>query len=93
MKKSFKFFFSIFALNLLLLGSVFAQGYHVCVASYKQLKNAENMVQKLEKQSVSAVISESKVNNQSYYRVLLEKEFKKIDDARKYRMKSKNILS
>lgn len=85
MKKSFKFFFSIFALNLLLLGSVFAQGYHVCVASYKQLKNAENMVQKLEKQSVSAVISESKVNNQSYYRVLLEKEFKKIDDARKYR--------
>ncbi len=85
MKKSFKFLFAIFALNILLLGSLFAEGYHVCVASYKQLKNAENMVQKLEKQSMAAVISESKVKNQSYYRVLLGKEFKKIEDARKYR--------
>ena len=85
MKKSIKFLFTILALNILLLGSLFAEGYHVCVASYKQLKNAENMVQKLEKQSMAAVISESKVKNQSYYRVLLGKEFKKIDDARKYR--------
>lgn len=85
MKKSFKFLLAILALNLLLLGTVFAEGYHVCVASYKQLKNAENMVQKLEKQSMAAIISESKVKNQSYYRILLAKEFKKIDDARKYR--------
>ena len=43
------------------------------------------MVQKLEKQSISAIISESKVKNQTLYRVLLAKEFKKIEDARKYR--------
>lgn len=85
MKKAFKFLLSVLLLNFFVFGALFADGYHVCVASYKSLKNAETMVQKLEKQSMSAFISESKVKNQNYYRVLLSKEFKKIDDARKYR--------
>ena len=85
MKKSFKCFLSLFLLNLVLMGSVFAEGYHVCVASYQKLANAQEMVQKLEKQSISAIISESKSKNQTLYRVLLAKEFKKIEDARKYR--------
>ena len=85
MKKSFKFFLSIFILNILVVGAVFADGYHVCVASYKSLDNAETMLKKLEKQSVSALVSENKVKNQTYYRVLLSKEFKKAQDARKYR--------
>jgi cell division septation protein DedD len=79
-------------LNFFVFGALFADGYHVCVASYKSLKNAETMVQKLEKQSMSAFISESKVKNQNYYRVLLSKEFKKIDDARKYRDEVKKIF-
>ena len=90
MKKNLKSLFLIFALNLCILGSVFAEGYHVCVASYKSLKNAQNMVQKLENQSVSSFINESKVKNESYYRVLLAREFKKIEDARKYRDEVKN---
>ena len=84
MKKSFKFLFTFLLLSFLTLGA-FADGFHVCVASYKQLKNAEEMVQKLEKQSISAYVSESTSKNQTYYRILLEKEFKKIEDARKYR--------
>ncbi|WP_294428295.1 SPOR domain-containing protein [uncultured Treponema sp.] len=90
MKKNLKSLFIIFALNLLVLGSVFAEGYHVCVASYKSLKNAQTMVHKLETQSVSSFINESKVKNESYYRVLLAKEFKKIEDARRYRDEVKN---
>ena len=90
MKKSFKFFLSIFILNILVVGAVFADGYHVCVASYKSLDNAETMLKKLEKQSVSALVSENKVKNQTYYRVLLSKEFKKAQDARKYRDEVKN---
>ncbi|MBB5224948.1 SPOR domain-containing protein [Treponema ruminis] len=85
MKKSLKFLLSVLLLNIFVFGALFAEGYHVCVASYKNLKNAETMVQKLEKQSMAAFISESKVKNQNYYRVLLSKEFKKIEDARKYR--------
>ena len=84
MKKSFKLLVAFFLLNLVALAS-FAEGYHVCVASYQKLSNAQEMVQRLEKQSISAIISESKVKNQSYYRVLLAKEFRKIEDARKYR--------
>ena len=57
MKKSFKLFLSIFILNILVVGAVFADGYHVCVASYKSLDNAETMLKKLEKQSVSALVS------------------------------------
>lgn len=90
MKKSFKFFLSIFILNILVVGAVFADGYHVCVASYKSLDNAETMLKKLEKQSVSALVSENKVKNQTLYRVLLSKEFKKASDARKYRDEVKN---
>lgn len=90
MKKSFKLFLSIFILNILVVGAVFADGYHVCVASYKSLDNAETMLKKLEKQSVSALVSENKVKNQTYYRVLLSKEFKKAQDARKYRDEVKN---
>ena len=90
MKKSFKFFVSFLILNFLLVVGVFAEGYHVCVASHKSLKNAEAMVEKLEKQSIAAFVSESKVKNESYYRVLLSKEFKKIADARKYRDEVKN---
>lgn len=90
MKKSVKFLISVFALNLLILSTIFADGYHVCVASYRNLKNAEAMVQKLEKQSMAAFVSENKVKNQSFYRVLLSKEFKKIEDARKYRDEVKN---
>ena len=84
MRKSFKFLLSLVLLNICVLG-LFAEGYHVCVASYKSLKNAEVMVKNLEKQSMAAFVSESKVKNQNYYRVLLSKEFKKIEDARKYR--------
>lgn len=90
MKKSFKFFLSIFILAILVVGAGFADGYHVCVASYKKLDNAESMIKKLEKQSVAALVSENKVKNQSFYRVLLSKEFKKIQDARKYRDEVKN---
>ena len=72
-------------LNFLLVGAIFAEGFHVCVASYKNLENAETMVEKLEKQSVSAFVSESKTKNQTLYRVLLSKEFKNTADARKYR--------
>lgn len=90
MKKSFKFFLSIFILATLVVGAGFADGYHVCVASYKKLDNAESMIKKLEKQSVAALVSENKVKNQSFYRVLLSKEFKKIQDARKYRDEVKN---
>lgn len=89
MKKSLKFFLSIVLLNFFVI-SAFAEGYHVCVASYKQLKNAEEMVIRLEKQSMASFVSESKVKNESYYRVLLSKEFKKIADARKYRDEVKN---
>lgn len=84
MKKSFKFFLSIFLLNLFMIAAS-ADAYHVCVASYKQLKNADEMVARLEKQSMAAFVSESKIKGESYYRVLLSKEFKKIEDARKYR--------
>lgn len=84
MKKSLKFFLSLLLLNLLAF-SAFSEGYHVCVSSYKSLKNAEAMVRKLESQSVSAFINENKVKDESYYRVLLSKEFKKIADARRYR--------
>lgn len=84
MKKSFKFLLSFLFLQLLVFGA-FAEGYHVCVASYKNLKNAETMLQKLENQSIAAFINENKVKNESYYRILLSKEFKKIEDARKYR--------
>jgi|GEM_PF-725603 len=90
MKKSFKFVVSFLILNLLLTASVFAEGFHVCVASYQKLSNAQEMVSKLERQSISAIISESQVKNKSYYRVLLSKEFKKIEDARKYRDEVKN---
>lgn len=85
MKKSFKIIVSLLILSILLVTGAFAEGYHVCVASYQKLSNAQEMVAKLEKQSISAVISESTVKNKSYYRVLLNKEFKKIEDARKYR--------
>lgn len=85
MRKSIKSLFVLFVLNFLLISTVFAEGYHVCVASCKNLKYAEELIVKLEKQSVAAFISESKVKNQTYYRVLLSKEFKKIEDARKYR--------
>lgn len=85
MQRSFKFFISLLALNLLLSGAAFSETYHVCVASYKNLKNAETMVQKLEKRSVEAFISEFKVKNENYYRILLAKEFKEITAARKYR--------
>ena len=85
MKKSLKSLIALLVLNLVLVCGVFAEGYHVCVASYQKLSNATEMVQKLGKQSISAVISESKVKTQTVYRVLLAKEFKKIDDARKYR--------
>ena len=90
MKKSFKFFLSIFILNILVVGAVFADGYHVCVASYKNLNNAEAMIKKLENQSIAALVSENKVKNQTLYRVLLSKEFKKAADARKYRDEVKN---
>lgn len=85
MKKSLKFLLSVVLLNICVFGALFADGYHVCVASYKNIKNAEVMVRSLEKQSMAAFVSESKVKNQNYYRVLLSKEFKKIEDARKYR--------
>ena len=85
MNKSLKFLLSVVLLNLCVFGALFADGFHVCVASYKSLKNAEVMVKNLEKQSMAAFVSESKVKNQNYYRVLLSKEFKKIEDARKYR--------
>ena len=84
MKKSFKFLLSFLLLNILVFGA-FADGYHVCVASYKNLKNAETMVTRLENQSVAAFVYRTKVNSEDYYRVLLSKEFKKIEDARKYR--------
>ena len=71
-------------LNLVALAA-FAEGYHVCVASYQKLANAEEIVKDLENQSIAAFINENKVNNQTLYRVLLSKEFKKIEDARKYR--------
>ena len=90
MKKSLKILFSVLFLNIFLFLSLFAEGYHVCVASYRQQKNAEAMVQKLEKQSMAAFVSESKIKGQDYYRVLLSKEFKKIEDARKYRDEVKN---
>ncbi len=85
MKKSFKFLLSVVLLNIFIFGALFAEGYHVCVASYQKLSNAKEMVQKLEKQSMSAFVNESTVKSQTYYRVLLSKEFKKIADARKYR--------
>ncbi|MCR4822039.1 MAG: SPOR domain-containing protein [Treponema sp.] len=85
MKKSFKLIISLLLLNIFLAGSIFAEGYHVCVASYQKISNAEATVKKLENQSISAFINENKVKGKSYYRVLLGKEFKKIQDARKYR--------
>ncbi len=84
MKKSFKVLVALSLLNLFIAG-LFAEGYHVCVASYQKLANAQETVRKLENQSVSAFINENKVKGKSYYRVLLVKEFKKIEDARKYR--------
>lgn len=84
MKKSFKFLLSLLLLSFFVSG-LFAEGYHVCLASYQKLSNAQEMVRKLENQSLSAFINENKVKNKTYYRVLLSKEFKKIEDARKYR--------
>lgn len=89
MKKSFKIILSLLLLNLLVF-TTFAEGYHVCVASCKKFENAVETVKKLEKQSIAAFISESKVKNETYYRILLSKEFKKIEDARKYRDEVKN---
>lgn len=90
MKKSLKFVLSLLAFTFFVFGAAFSEGYHVCVASHKSLKNAEAMVEQLEKQSIAAFVSEAKVKNESYYRVLLAKEFKKIADARKYRDEVKN---
>ena len=85
MKYFFKIVISVLMLNLFFVPQAFSQGWHVCVGSFKSLENAESMAENLCQQKTPAFVSESYVKSQKYYRVLLSKEFSKIEDARKFR--------
>lgn len=77
----------ILALLLLFMAStIFAQGYYVCIGSFSNPKNADNFSQTLLNEGVGVAISHS----DNYYRVLLNKSFRTILDARDYRDCIKN---
>ncbi len=84
-----KKFISVF-LFFVLLNFSFAEEIFVCVGSFKNPENAENLVKNLENLGTESFVFETQVNNQTLYRVLLSNSFDLKEEARKFRNSVEN---
>lgn len=84
-----KKFISVF-LFFVLLNFSFAEEIFVCVGSFKNPENAENLVKNLENLGTESFVFEAQVNNQTLYRVLLSNSFDLKEEARKFRNSVEN---
>lgn len=65
------------------LTPAFAQSWFVCLSSFKNEKNAENLMKELFLQGIDVCLDEHTDENGTLYRVLLYEPFKNRNDARK----------
>lgn len=79
-----KKFVSVFLL-FGLLSFLGAEEIFVCVGSFKNPKNAENLVKNLEDLGAESFIFETQLDNQTLFRVLLSDSFDSKEEARKFR--------
>ncbi len=84
-----KKFISVILFSVLLSFS-FAEEVFVCVGSFKNPKNAENLVKNLENLGTESFIFETQVNNQTLFRVLLSDAFDSKEKARNFRNSVEN---
>ncbi len=84
-----KKFISVILFSVLLSFS-FAEEVFVCVGSFKNPKNAENLVKNLENLGMESFIFETQVNNQTLFRVLLSDAFDSKEKARNFRNSVEN---
>lgn len=84
-----KKFISVIFFSVLLNFS-FAEEIFVCVGSFKNPKNAENLVKNLENLGTESFIFETQVNNQTLFRVLLSEPFDSKEKARNFRNSVEN---
>ena len=84
-----KKFISVF-LFFVLLNFSFAEEIFVCVGSFKNPKNAENLVKNLENLGTESFIFKTQVNNQFLFRVLLSEPFDSKEKARNFRNSVEN---
>lgn len=84
-----KKFISVIFFSVLLNFS-FAEEIFVCVGSFKNPKNAENLVKNLENLGTDSFIFETQVNNQTLFRVLLSEPFDSKEKARNFRNSVEN---
>ena len=84
-----KKFISVLLFSVLLNFS-FAEEIFVCVGSFKNPKNAENLVKNLENLGAESFIFETQINNQTLFRVLLSDPFDSKEKARNFRNSVQN---
>lgn len=84
-----KKFISVF-LFLFLFNFSFAEEIFVCVGSFKNPGNAENLVKNLENLGTESFVFETQVNNQTLFRVLLSESFDSKEKARNFRNSAEN---
>ncbi len=86
----FKFFCLFILVSLLCSAAakdspVSAGDWHVCTGSFSKKENADNAVKKLNEEGISSFSSKTEKDGKILYRVLTEKKFDDIKEARKYR--------
>lgn len=84
--RKFRSFVSVFVLLISFTGFSFAEKMHVCVGSYKEKANAEELLKKVQDFDVSAFINEVQLKNGTHYRILLSPAFDSKEAANKYRL-------
>lgn len=70
----------------------FCDSWYVCLGSFKRKHNAQKLAQTLKSENIPTYISEYKNGTEVFYRVLLNKPFSFIADARQQRDEMKESL-
>lgn len=79
-----KIFLCVF-ISIFFLLTAFSESWYVCLGSYKNLNNAENLVEQLKVENIFASICLHETEDIKLYRVLLDESFSILDEARKKR--------